>query len=151
MLQLYSKGCEYVLQVFSSLPPLGKGKKFSIRNICMKHHIPEWSTRKQFQRLVHHGFLTAAQGPGGGYQFKTTPRKISVLKLIEALDGKNALKGCAMGFPECVERKPCVLHEFYKPIRNRLISELNLLTIQQIMDRGRFQWIFSDPKTRGAT
>ena len=133
MFRLYSKGCEYVIRALAQVNAAGNGKCFSVKEICKKADLPEWYTRKVFQSLAHHGFLSASRGPGGGYCFKVSPGKISVLSVIQAIDGKDVLDQCVMGSGKCKDRKPCPLHGKWIKIKAGLITELKSVTIQELI------------------
>ena len=134
MLRLYSKGCEHAIQVLSHLTPEERSKAFSVKEVCERVHIPEWSTRKVFQRLVRKRILRASQGPSGGYQFKRNPAKISVLQIIQAVDGKGALKDCVMGFPKCQNRNSCSFHPIWTEVRSTVMAALKLTFLNQLFD-----------------
>lgn len=132
MIRIFSKGCEYALRVLTK-PELSEDTgRFSIKKICKKIKIPESYTRKIFQALVRKGILTAAQGPGGGYCLKKSPGDISVLSVIEAVDGKNALQNCVMGFKECSNGRPCAVHHLWGPVRAQIASELEIVTLEHL-------------------
>lgn len=134
MLRLYSKGCEHAIQVLSHLTPEERSKAFSITEVCKRTYIPEWSTRKVFQRLVRKGILKASQGPSGGYQFKARPGKISILRIIQAIDGKDALKGCVMGFSKCQNKNSCSFHPVWTEVRSTVMTALKLTFLDQLFD-----------------
>lgn len=143
MFRLYSKGCEYVIRALAQVNAVGDGKCFSVKEICEKADLPEWYTRKVFQALVREGLLKASRGPGGGYKFGVPPGKISILRMIQAIDGKHVLDQCIMGSGECKDRDPCPLHKKWVKIKAGLISQLRSVTIQELIgsmsrsDRGK--------------
>lgn len=137
MPRLFSKGCEYALRVLTKTDLAGNACRFSVKKICKKINIPEWYTRKIFQALTRKGILTAAQGPGGGYCLKKSPARISVLNVVEAIDGPQALKRCVMGLKQCGEKKPCVFHPLWKPIRFKAIKDLDSTTLEQLRNHNK--------------
>lgn len=134
MLRLYSKGCEHAIQVLSHLTPEERLKAFSVKEVCERTGIPEWSTRKIFQRLVRKGILKASQGPSGGYQFKRNPAKVSIFQIIQAVDGKDALKECVMGFSRCQSKNSCSFHPIWAEVRSTVITALKLTFLNQLFN-----------------
>jgi Rrf2 family protein len=57
---------------------ISKGCKFPPRFLC-----------RILRRLVDAGLLTGASGPGGGYSLAKPAREISLLEIIEAVEGKH--------------------------------------------------------------
>ena len=135
MIRIYSKKCEYAIRTLSSVSRNISGGSFSLRSVCRQAKTPEWSTRKTLQALVHNGILIAKPGPGGGYRFKVSPDKISVLELILAVDGETAFEKCILGYASCGHYNPCVLHGIWKKAKTVLVSELDSSNLVQIMEK----------------
>ena len=96
MIKLYSKGCEHILQIISRIPQDECDQTFLAKNLCRKSKVPEHSARKGLQLLVQKKILEAVPGPGGGYKFAAHPKKISLLDVVNAIDGEDSLKRCVM-------------------------------------------------------
>lgn len=135
MIRIYSKKCEYAIRALSSVSCNISGGRFSLRSVCRQAKTPEWSTRKTLQALVHNGILIAKPGPGGGYRFKVSPDKISVLKLILAVDGESAFGKCILGQASCGQHNPCALHGIWEKVKTVLVSELDSSNLAQIMEK----------------
>ncbi|MBI4387646.1 MAG: Rrf2 family transcriptional regulator, partial [Candidatus Omnitrophica bacterium] len=132
MLQIYSKGCEYVIRALSCMDQKECKHGFSISNICQKARIPVWFTRKIFQSLVKQGVFMSKHGPGGGYRFKKDPKKISLLTIITAVDGDALFKTCILGRPHCNSENPCSVHSSWGKTREKLISKFRSITIKDL-------------------
>ena len=138
MFRLYSKGCEYAIRALTSVASGNGKKRFNAEAICRKAGIPESSTRKVLQALVAGEFLEATPGPGGGYKLKDAPDRITLLSIIEAVDGKEAFAGCVLGFPECKASMPRPLHKVWMMAKDDLLEQLDSATLEElIVARGR--------------
>lgn len=133
MLRIYSKGCEHVLRALTRIPLDQCDQQFLARDICRQAQVPETPTRKSLQALVKAGLLAAATGPGGGYRFAVHPSKISLLRIITAVDGETVFDHCLMGLPECSHSQPCPIHESWTKLKGQMIRELERKTIGQLM------------------
>ena len=134
MFRLYSKGCEYAIRALSQVA-LCKGKeRFTIKEVCRRSGAPELSTRKIFQALVQRGFLKATPGPGGGYTFTQPPDQLTMLSLIEAVDGQGTFNRCVMGLPACSDRRACPLHAMWVKAKQPLLGELAATTLQDLQE-----------------
>ena len=133
MVRLYSRGCEYVIRALAQVNAAKNGKRFSVKEICEKASLPESYTRKVFQSLVHSGLFEAWRGPGGGYQFKQSPRRISVLKTIRAIDGDDVLEQCVMGVGKCRDQESCALHKKWASIKSKFISEMASVSVEDLI------------------
>lgn len=142
MIRLYSKGCEHILQIISQIPKEKFNQTFLAKHLCLKSKVPEYSARKGLQLLVQKRVLEGVPGPGGGYRFAIHPKKISLLDVISAVDGKDSLKRCVMGLPECNSKAPCPIHNSWKDLKERLLKEFKKKTLFDLMS-GRSKTVSS--------
>ncbi len=135
MLQIYSKGCEYVIRALARMDQNDCKEGFSVDVVCKRARVPLWFTRKIFQTLARRGVLVATHGPGGGYRFKKDPNRISLLSMIKAVDGENVFQKCILGQSKCNDQNSCSVHATWGKVRTELISELRSTTIKQLMNQ----------------
>lgn len=133
MFRLYSKGCEYAIRALVHMAPTEDNKRFQAKDICKKAGIPESFTRKIFQDLVAGGFLDAVPGPGGGYKITKHPEDITLLEVIEAVDGETTFGGCIMGLSECNAQAPCPLHHAWAEAKKGLLERLEAQSLQDLV------------------
>jgi len=134
MFRLYSKGCEYAIRALIEVAPTDAKDKFLAKEVCRKAKIPEFFTRKTLQALVKGKFLRAVPGPGGGYQLIQPPNKISLLNIIQAVDGVDTFDKCIAGLPYCDDKQPCPLHHQWKKTKKEFLSNLEAKTLQDFID-----------------
>lgn len=134
MFKLYSKGCEYTLRVLAQLPADDPQQGFLASEYCERAGVPEPSTRKMLQKLVHRGYLVATRGPGGGYRLTTPPDQISLLDLILAVDGDTSFDQCIMGLPTCGGDSPCPIHETWFRTKCHLLNQLGRVTLADLIE-----------------
>lgn len=132
MLKLYSKGCQYTLRALTFVVADKKKERFLAKDICELADIPEPYTRKVLQALVQGGFLEAHRGPGGGYSLTRDPSEISILEVIQAVEGEDTFDHCILGFDECGGKNPCPLHELWLDSKRNLLDNLSGTTLDQL-------------------
>lgn len=137
MFCLYSKGCEYSLRALAEFILDHKSESSRARDICRKAGIPEAYARKSFQALARAGFLKAVSGPRGGYSLAFDPKKKTVLDVIQAMEGKDFLSACVLGFPSCGHRNPCAIHTTWLNMKEAIVSELSSQTMWAMAKTGR--------------
>jgi len=98
-----------------------------IREIAERRRIPKNYLEQIFNRLNKHGLVKSVRGKKGGYQLGDLPENISVLSILEALEGPIEIGG--KGASEAMS-------ELYRDIeehaRNTLgISLAHLLRMQR--------------------
>lgn len=66
----------------------------SLSDISKRHRISVSYLEQMFSRLRQHGLVKSTRGPGGGYMLGRKPQDISVVDIINAINGP-ARRGCA--------------------------------------------------------
>lgn len=129
---LFSRECEYALQAVMYLALRPGNEPTSIKELTEKLHTPFHFLGKILQRLVRKGLLKSQKGPAGGFRLALPPEKITLLQVIEAIDGTSFLKTCIFGFPECTPSSPCALHDQWASSRDAINAMLANRSISQM-------------------
>jgi len=82
--------------------------------------------------LVRSGWVRSLPGPSGGYQPIGDLGRLSVLAVIEAVDGPTDTGRCVVADRECGSTQPCALHDAWGRARRELrasLAELPLATV----------------------
>jgi Rrf2 family protein len=85
---------EWVLHAANSLAQLGAGGKASAAQLAAHFDVPPAYLAKQLQALVRAGVLTATTGPRGGFRLARQPAEITLLQIVEAVDGTSRFYQC---------------------------------------------------------
>ena len=91
--------------------------------------LPRDFLAKIFQQLVRSGILRSARGRGGGFGFARPPHQVTLLQIVEAIEGPQRMDCCVVGLDQCNDHMPCPQHDLYKPIRQRLRDYLETTTV----------------------
>lgn len=59
-----------------------------VRDIAAACHIPLFHLQKILQLMVHARILASERGPGGGFALRRAPEQITLLEIVEAIDGR---------------------------------------------------------------
>lgn len=102
------------------------------REIAAEEDTPLFYLAKTLQQLARRGILNSVKGPNGGFSLNRPTRKISVMDVVEALDGSDAFERCAVGLPECDDRTPCPLHDSFEPLRRSVVRYLTRTTLADL-------------------
>ncbi len=103
-----------------------------MREIADAEGIPYPFLAKLVGDLVQAGFLDSFRGPRGGVRLALPPHKITVLEVVESVDGVGSMEQCFLGLAACSDLKPCPLHEYWKPMKARLVSGLASATVADL-------------------
>lgn len=79
--------------------------------------------------LVLEGWIHSTRGPGGGYRLSTELTSLTVLEVIEAMEGAAEDNRCVLRGAPCPVPEPCALHEAWVRARGALLRELGLTSV----------------------
>ncbi len=74
--------------------------------------------------LVRQGWVRSDPGPTGGYTLVVELDSVSVLAVIEAIEGPTDSGRCVLADRTCNELGPCALHVPWSQARDHLLEEL---------------------------
>jgi Rrf2 family protein len=134
---IYSVGCEYGIRALVKLAgEVPAGRFRLLRDILAGIEVPQHFVGKIFQTLVREGVLVSAKGRGGGFALKRPPEEITLRQIVEAIDGRQRIDRCILGFHTCDDQQACPQHDHWKGIRAQIES---LLDTTSLADLSRIQ------------
>ena len=71
------------------------------RTIAKAEGIPPGYLSKVLQQLVKAGFIRSVKGQERGYIFAKPPEEISLLQLVEAIEGQSMFDACPLKYCDC--------------------------------------------------
>jgi Rrf2 family protein len=82
-----SRTVAYALQATLLLAQADEGESIPCSRLAAEGKMPERFLLQILRNLVAHGILSSTRGVDGGYRLVRCPEKISILDVIEAMDG----------------------------------------------------------------
>ncbi len=123
-----SKTSEYAIRILSYMAR-DTEKKYSAKNLIEKLHISDKYLRRLMTDLSKVGLIYSKQGRNGGYFFAKSTNEITVAQIIDTVEGMDKYTGCIMGFDECSDENPCVMHLVWVKTRNTLLKTFETTTL----------------------
>ncbi|AKQ47665.1 Rrf2 family transcriptional regulator [Rufibacter radiotolerans] len=132
---MLSKTTEYALRaiVYIAINNEG-GKKVGIKELSQELELPSPFMGKILQDLVRKGVIASMKGPHGGFYLHRPASEITILEVVNTIDGLEAFKKCGMGMKKCSDKHPCPLHNDIKAYRDHLLGVFNKKNIQDLVD-----------------
>ncbi len=132
---------EYAIRAMLHLSSLPFGSNANISTISREWSIPEAFLRKIIAQLSKAGLITSQRGLGGGVQLANDPTSLTLLDVVEAVEGKITLNKCLVSDDVCPRTDWCSVHmiwgEAQEALKNVLRRE-NLATIaRESLERRR--------------
>ena len=129
---IYSRSAEYAIRAFVHLAQVPEGKYQMVKNIAEQEDIPAHFLAKILQQLARKGLLRSSKGPTGGFSLRVPASDVTMLDIVEALDGLQDYQRCASGLAECTDEMPCSMHDSWKALRQRIMDYLGGNTIADL-------------------
>jgi Rrf2 family transcriptional regulator, iron-sulfur cluster assembly transcription factor len=123
---------EYAIRGLAELAGRSSGKSMLLDQLVTGTNLPRDFLAKIFQKLVRARLLTSAKGRGGGFMLARPAHAITLMDIVEAIEGPKPLDGCVVGLERCNDDMPCPQHDLYKPIRQRLKDYMNTTTLADL-------------------
>lgn len=96
-----SRTVEYAVQAMLQLAQHDRGTPVPCSKLAATGQMPERFLLQILRSLVTHGILSSTRGVDGGYALERPIDEISLLEVIEAIDGPlNAAPSPAKGMPD---------------------------------------------------
>jgi Rrf2 family transcriptional regulator, iron-sulfur cluster assembly transcription factor len=100
---------EYGVLGLMNLARRSPGQMVLLDDVSRTERIPKSFLAKIFQDLVKAGLVRSIRGAHGGFALVKDPAQISVLEIIEAIEGKIIFQRCRQLKPDCEHTEGCAL------------------------------------------
>lgn len=108
------------------------GKLVPAPTIARQMDVPAGYLPHIMRDLVRARLVEAVPGRGGGYRLARSPREVSVLDVIEAVEDDVRRRTCVLRPQACVAIKPCGVHHLFANAQDALLEHLAGATIQDV-------------------
>jgi len=126
-----TRQADYALRAIIFLSKLSADEKASTSVIAEEKKIPPSFLAKIISQLSIAGIIHTSRGARGGVSLARPPEDISVLDIIEAIDGPILLNECTVNPDNCPFGRDCELHEIWKSTREDLVEKLGAVTFSR--------------------
>jgi len=106
----------------------------SLHAICAQRGLSKEYLSKIFAALVRADLIEAVRGKRGGYVLARAPKDISVLEVIEAVEGPIALNFCQHDPPKC-DAENCCLREVWADVQRIMRRRLGAVSLASCVQR----------------
>ena len=111
------------------------GRVVNATEIAESMTIPKSFLEKILQRLTRGGIVHSTQGITGGFELVKEPVKVSILEVIEAIQGPTAVNICAVDERNCDLSSSCPVHPVWVELREDIENRLKKESFARLMAR----------------
>lgn len=132
---MITKTCGYAIRgvIFLALEK-NINRKVGVKEISEELKTPQHFMGKILQELVRKDILKSTKGPNGGFYVDESILDLSLIRIVEAVDGLGVLKKCFLGRNECSNENPCPMHADFEVSRSTIFEAFQNKNIGYFVD-----------------
>lgn len=137
---MLSATCKYGIRavIFIASRPDQKTNT-GLKQIAEKLRIPQPYLAKILQVLSRKKILHSSKGPHGGFHLLIPAEKLTLMDIIEAIDGGDFFDSCYVTGEKCNFDKPdngvCILHDDLRKEKDNLAKFFSSKTIEDLVNQ----------------
>jgi Rrf2 family protein len=124
---------EYAMRAMAHLASAPAGETVHISEIAKEWDVPENILRQLIPKLVKAGFITTIRGRAGGIKLNRASSLISVLDIIESIEGEVQINNCLTPAP-CTRVGLCSMQSVWQEAQDALLAVLRNKKLSEIAD-----------------
>lgn len=128
-----TRQADYALRAIYHLAKLDPTKRAATSQIAEEQRIPPSFLAKIISQLSIAGLIHTSRGARGGVSLARSPEEITVLEVVEAIDGPIALNECTFSSEACPFGENCPLRKLWCCTQTELIEKLRTTTFAQFL------------------
>ncbi len=125
-----SPAAEYAVRGVAVLAENYGGGPISLSKICETRELPKQYLTKIFASLAKADIVLPVRGKHGGYLLAREPKNISLLDVIEAIEGRLVLNFCQYDPPRCEQYK-CPFRKVWGDLQEIFRKKLASVTLAE--------------------
>ena len=129
MLHLTRKG-DYAIRGMVHLAGKPEGQMSLISEIASSVDVSQALLAKIFQQFNKSGLVKSYRGTGGGFILGRAPEKITLLDIVEAVEGPIVLNRCLIDDGTCERDAFCTVHPVWKDVQEKMKAVLSGVTLK---------------------
>ncbi len=131
-----SRRTDYGVRVIVDLTALPKNGRASTQEIAERQNIPAPFLAKIISQLSMSGLVSTYRGSSGGVSLARPASQITLLEVIEALDGPVRLNRCVIEPSACPRDDHCPVHVIWAKAQADLTDLLGDTTFDELASTG---------------
>jgi Rrf2 family protein len=127
-----TRQADYAIRAVRYLAKQGENQRAATSTVAREMKIPPSFLAKIISQLSIAGLLHTSRGARGGVSLAREAKDISLLDVVEAIDGPILLNEC-VGDPDgCQFTDDCAMHPIWKEAQETLVNRLRATTFASL-------------------
>jgi len=135
-----TRATDYAVRILIHLAAASDDARVSASEVARGIEAPGSFVSKVLQQLVQRGMVTSRRGAGGGFQLAVQPEKITLLDVVEIVEGPLQINVCLPGEETCDRKSWCGAHPIWTKGQDALKEVLASASIAQLARDSVANW-----------
>jgi Rrf2 family protein len=131
-----TRQADYAVRAVYYLTKLGPDNRAATSQIAKEQHIPPSFLAKIISQLSVAGLLHTSRGARGGVSLARDPEEISLLDVVEAIDGPILLNECVADDGACTFSEDCPMRPIWCDAQEHLVGKLQSTSFSALATNG---------------
>jgi len=128
-----TRQADYAVRAVLYLSRMGDDQRAATSKVAQAQRIPPSFLAKIISQLSIAGLLRTSRGARGGVTLARAPKDITLLEVVEAIDGPIMLNECVGDNATCAYDKDCPLRPVWCDAQEELVNRLRGTNFEQLM------------------
>lgn len=124
-----TKRADYAIRTVLALARAADGERLSVRRVAADQRVPERFLSQVMRDLVRAGLVDGTVGRSGGYRLAKPSMSISLLDVVEAVEGDSRRRVCILRGGPCALDRVCDVHAVFDAAQDDVLGRLRTATI----------------------
>ncbi len=130
-----TRQADYATRAVLYLARMQNGHRVATSKVALEQKIPPAFLVKIISQLSIAGILHTSRGVRGGVQLARAPGTITLLEVIEAMDGPIQLNECVEASGNCILEDECPLRQVWCDAQTKLVAQLKSTDFAQLLQQ----------------
>jgi len=132
-----TRQADYALRAMLYLARMDKDVRAATSQIADDQQIPPSFLAKIISQLSIAGLILTSRGARGGVTLARTPEEISLLDVVEAIDGPISLNICSHSSGVCPFGEDCPIQPIWSDAQHELVDRLKSTNFAKLVKSSR--------------
>ncbi len=134
---MLNQATDYGFRIVLYLSKQSDGKRIESIEISEQECIPERFLFKIMRSLSKAGIVKSYRGVNGGFTLGRRPEHITLLDVVEAIEGPICVNVCFKGENQCNKKASgfCVVHRELASVRQSIYTSLKNIDFKQLVEK----------------
>ncbi len=131
-MDIVRRNTDYALRAMVNLAKNYETGYKSTRLIAREEEISYQLACKLLQKLHDANLVISTMGPRGGFSLAKEPARISLLEVIETIQGPMRLNRCLLDSKACPRSPECPIHKKFASLQEQMVSFMAWTTLADV-------------------